>query len=63
MKIAQNPSFADMAAANRKIKSKFFAQINTIVDWRPVSNLINKHYTKGLSAVVNPRTMGYCFLK
>ncbi len=24
MKIAQNPSFADLAVANRKIKSQFF---------------------------------------
>lgn len=63
MKIAQNPSFADMAAANRKIKSKFFAQINTIVDWRPVSNLINKHYTKGLSAVGQPSYDGLLLFK
>jgi hypothetical protein len=39
MKIAQNPSFADLAVASRKIKSQFFAQIDLIVDWRPIPTL------------------------
>ena len=63
MKIAQNPSFADLAVANRKIKSQFFAQINLIVDWRPISNLINKHYSRGMSATGQPSYDGLLLFK
>lgn len=53
MKIEKIPSFADAICdvRVRKIKSEFFNQINQLIDWRPISNIINKHYTKGLSAV------------
>jgi IS5 family transposase len=63
MKIAQNPSFADLAVANRKIKSQFFVQINLILDWRPISNLINKHYSRGLSATGQPSYDGLLLFK
>lgn len=63
MKIAQSPSFADLAVANRKIKSQFFAQINLIVDWRPISNLINKHYSRGMSATGQPSYDGLLLFK
>lgn len=63
MKIAQNPSFADLAVASRKIKSQFFAQINTIIDWRPVSTLINKNYSRGLSATGQPSYDGLLLFK
>jgi len=43
--------FADLAAERRKVKREFFEQINKVIDWRPISNIINKHYTKGQSAV------------
>lgn len=63
MKIAQNPSFADLAVAGRKIKSQFFAQINPIIDWRPISNLINKHYSRGMSATGQPSYAGLLLFK
>jgi IS5 family transposase len=63
MKIAQNPSFADLAVANRKIKSQFFAQINLIVDRRLISNLINKHYSRGMSASGQPSYDGLLLFK
>jgi len=44
-------SFADLSVERRKIKEDFFNQINLLIDWRPISNLINRHYTKGVSAV------------
>jgi IS5 family transposase len=63
MKIAQNPSFADLAVGNRKIKSQFFAQINSIIDWRAISNLINKHYSRGTSATGQPSYDGLLLFK
>lgn len=56
MKIQQTPSFADIACDTRvrKIKSVFFNQMDILIDWRLISNIINKHYTKGKSAVGTP---------
>ena len=48
MKNEQNIRFADFLTAKRKIKQEFFNQVNLIVDWRPFSNIIKKHYSKGL---------------
>lgn len=63
MKIAQSQSFADLAVSKRKIKSEFFGQIDKIVDWRPISNLINKYYTKGVSATGKPAYDGLLLYK
>jgi hypothetical protein len=38
--------FVDLAAERRKVKSVSFKQVNTIVDWRTISNIINKQYVK-----------------
>jgi IS5 family transposase len=38
----------------RKIKQEFFNQVNLMVNWRLVSNIINKHYQKGNSATGRP---------
>lgn len=65
MKIDKNPSLADVICdvRTRKIKSVFFNQINTLIDWRPISNIINKHYSKGLSAVGTPSYDGLLLFK
>lgn len=65
MKINKSPSFADVICdvRVRKIKSVFFNQINTLVDWRLISNIINKHYTKGNSAVGTPSYDGLLLFK
>lgn len=49
MEKQQNQGFADYMAAGRKIKSDFFDQMNQLIDWRPMANIINKHYSKGKS--------------
>lgn len=49
MKKEQKLGFADFMVEKRKIKQAFFNQINKLVDWRMVSNIINKHYQKGES--------------
>lgn len=53
MKTENNPSFADVICdvRVRKIKSEFFNQMDLLIDWRPISSIINKHYKKGQSAV------------
>ena len=42
------PSFADIAVIDRrnKMRNPFLSQINQLVDWRPISNLLNKHCLK-----------------
>jgi IS5 family transposase len=63
MKISQNPTFAELAVARRKVKSQFFDQLNRLIDWRPISTLINKHYTKTLSASGRPAYDGLLLFK
>lgn len=43
-----------MAISKRKVKSEFFGQINKIVVWRLITNLINKQYIKGTSTTGKP---------
>lgn len=50
MKKEHKLGFADFMVEKRKIKQDFFNQVNLLVDWRLVSNIINKHYQKGESA-------------
>lgn len=65
MKIEKSPSMADVICDLRikKIKSTFFNQMNILIDWRLVSNIINKHYPKGNSAVGNPSYDGLLLFK
>jgi hypothetical protein len=59
------PTFAvgicDLRA--RKIKKKFFTQINTPIDWDAIFILINKDYSKGKVTITSLLMMGYGFLK
>lgn len=50
MRKTEKIGFADYIVQRRKIKEEFFKQVNLIVDWRPISTTINKHYQKGQSA-------------
>lgn len=65
MKLIKTPSFADdiCEIRKRKVKSTFFNQINTLIDWRPITNIINKHYTKGDSAIGKPAYSGLLLFK
>lgn len=60
MKIQQTASFADVICDTRirKIKSIFFNQIHNLIDWQVIEDIINKHYTKGNSAVGTPSYNG-----
>lgn len=63
MKKTETIGFADLAAERRKIKAQFFHQINTLIDWRPISNIINKHYQKGESVCGRPSYAGLVLFK
>lgn len=65
MKIQKDPTLADSICdlRTRKIKTKFFTQINKILDWKEISRLINKDYTKGNSAVGTPAYEGLLLFK
>lgn len=56
MKLVRNPTLADSICdlRSRKIKTVFFNQINTLLDWDKISRIIDNHYTKGKSATGNP---------
>ncbi|VEJ19397.1 Uncharacterised protein [Capnocytophaga canimorsus] len=43
-------SFAAYDVERRTRKSSFYAQVDTIIDWKPISAIIDKYYQKGLSA-------------
>lgn len=63
MKSEEKQGFADYLVQRRKIKQDFFNQVNLIVDWRPISNIINKHYSKGASTVGRPSYDGLVLFK
>ncbi|TDG34766.1 IS5 family transposase [Pedobacter changchengzhani] len=65
MKLIKTPSFADdiCEIRKRKVKSTFFKQINLLIDWRPITNIINKHYTKGESITGKPAYSGLLLFK
>ena len=56
-------SFADLAADKRKIKEVFFNQINSIINWEKIDQLIKRHYDKGNSAVGRPSYSGLLLFK
>ena len=63
MKKSGPVGFADLAVQKRKVKSEFFEQINKVVDWRPISNIINKHYQRGASVTGAPAYEGLLLFK
>jgi len=65
MKIHKQPTLADSICdlRKRKIKTTFFSQINTIIDWDKISKIIDKDYSKGKSAVGKPSYDGLLLFK
>ncbi|WP_286848208.1 IS5 family transposase, partial [Sphingobacterium sp. UBA7253] len=63
MEKTEKVSFVDYMVQRRKIKQEFFDQINTLVNWRPISNIINKHYHKGESKMGRPSYSGLVLFK
>lgn len=63
MEKARKLGFVDYMVRTLKIKQEFFDQINTLVDWCAISNIINKHYKRGESAVGPPSYPGLVLFK
>lgn len=64
MKKSESPSFFDLAKVGRTSKTqKFLQQIDSIIDWRRITNIIHKHYTKGDSVVGKPAIPGLMLFK
>lgn len=65
MKLVRNPTLADSICdlRSRKIKTVFFNQINTLLDWDKISRIIDNHYTKGKSATGSPSYDGLLLFK
>ena len=65
MKLVKNPTLADSICdlRSRKIKTVFFNQINTLLDWDKISRIIDNHYTKGKSATGSPSYDGILLFK
>ena len=55
--------FAELAITHRKVKSEFFDQINQLIDWNPIENLIDNCYQKGSSSVGRPSYPGLLLFK
>lgn len=60
-----NPTLADSICdlRSRKIKSTFFYQMNELLDWKSIKNIIDKHYCKGKSATGKPAYDGLLLFK
>jgi len=65
IKIHKHPTLADGICdlRTRKIKTTFFSQINTIIDWNKISKIIDNDYSKGKSAVGKPFYDGLFLVK
>ncbi|MFJ1331104.1 hypothetical protein [Capnocytophaga canimorsus] len=54
-------SFVAYDVERRTRKGSFYAQVDTIIDWNPISAIIDKHYQKGLPPrAKNPMTDSCC---
>ena len=65
MELRTHPTFADSICdlRSRKIKRTFFTQINTLLDWQPVIEVLKEHYAKGQSATGKPSYSGLLLFK
>jgi len=65
MELIKAPTLADSICdlRSRKIKRTFFTQMNTLLDWSPISAIILRHYSKGKSATGKPSYSGLLLFK
>ena len=65
MKMQKQPTLADSICdlRARKIKTTFFSQMNTLIDWDTISKIISEDYSKGKSAVGKPSYDGLLLFK
>ena len=65
MKLQKTLTLADSICdlRTRKIKATFFSQINTLIDWKSITTIIDKDYSRGKSAVGKPSYDGLLLFK
>ena len=65
MKMIPNPTLADSICdlRTRKIKTIFFTQMNSLLNWEKIENIINQHYHKGKSVTGKPSYDGVLLFK
>jgi IS5 family transposase len=65
MKIQIEPTLADSICdtRTRKVKRTFFTQINLLIDWESISEIVNEDYLKGKSATGKPSYDGLLLFK
>ena len=65
MELIKQPTLADSICdlRSRKIKRTFFTQINNLLYWAPISEVISRHYSKGKSATGKPSYGGLLLFK
>jgi IS5 family transposase len=65
MKLDRTPTLADSFCdlRTRKIKTTFFTQINSLLDWEKISLVIDSYYHKGKSATGKPSYDGLLLFK
>ena len=65
MELVRYPTLADSICdlRTRKIKRTLFTQINTLLDWQPIIEILKKHYIKGKSATGKPIYNGLLLFK
>src|SRR3954467_956793 len=56
-------SFTGMYVSRRKLKSEFFTQINTLINWKEIEVLIKQYYNKGFSVAGRPSYPGLLLFK
>ncbi|WP_221403746.1 hypothetical protein [Bergeyella zoohelcum] len=56
-------SFAAYDVERRTRKGSFYAQVDTIIDWDPISAIIDQHYKKDFPPRVKNLTMDSCCSK
>lgn len=65
MKMIPNPTLADSICdlRTRKIKTTFFTQMNNLLDWEKIGEVVNQYYHKGKSATGKPSYDGVLLFK
>jgi IS5 family transposase len=65
MEKQHQPTLADAACELRtkKIKNSFLSEINSLIDWQAIKEIIDKDYKKGKSAVGKPSYSGLLLFK
>ncbi len=65
MEKQHQPTLADAACELRtkKIKNNFLSEVNALIDWQPIKEIIDKDYKKGKSAVGKPSYSGLLLFK